>query len=246
MRDALVACARDIGVTVPSAGRYERWRASSPSFAGAPTLGRFRRRFGSWSKALSSLLGEPETDPTVNRLLAHHPGFSSREHCGRSAHSTRVWPRMSFRRLVRTRSGPPPRRGIATEGPGSRRPATRLIATLGPGPQRCSRLASTPSRPGEDDLRARSASRETTPDGRFYERGRRLGGRSSFKRATTGGSATATAAELTAPRMTHCPHRRLQSSRGASAAGAPHSRRRWGWTPCRRGAPVRPTTPTRS
>jgi hypothetical protein len=43
MLEALRACARDLGVTVPSAEKYESWRASRG--LGAPNVAQFRSRF---------------------------------------------------------------------------------------------------------------------------------------------------------------------------------------------------------
>src|SRR6266571_722458 len=37
MRDALNACARELRVAVPSAGKYDEWRSQSPEGVGAPT-----------------------------------------------------------------------------------------------------------------------------------------------------------------------------------------------------------------
>ena len=79
MRDALAACARELGVTIPSAAQYEGWRVGSPAGVGAPTTGQLRRACGSWSNALSLLLGAPELDPTRRRLLAHGIRFSQEQ-----------------------------------------------------------------------------------------------------------------------------------------------------------------------
>jgi hypothetical protein len=74
MLEAVRACGRDLGVTVPSAAKYESWRASRG--LGAPTVAQFRSRFGSWRKALAALLGGPEADPTRRRLLPSNPKFT--------------------------------------------------------------------------------------------------------------------------------------------------------------------------
>lgn len=81
MSEALGTCARDLGVTVPSAAKYASWRASRGF--GAPTIAQFRSRFGSWRKALVALLGGPDADPTRRRLLPSNPKFT--EEAARSA-----------------------------------------------------------------------------------------------------------------------------------------------------------------
>ena len=75
MREALRACARELGVAVPSAAQYEAWRVGSPTGVGAPTIAQLRSACGSWSKALALLFDAPEADPTRRRLLAHGGRF---------------------------------------------------------------------------------------------------------------------------------------------------------------------------
>ena len=79
MRDALVACACELGVAIPSVAQYEAWRIGSPRGVGAPTAAQLRRACGSWSKALSMLLDAPEADPTRRRLLAHGVRFTGEQ-----------------------------------------------------------------------------------------------------------------------------------------------------------------------
>ncbi len=137
MLKALRACARDLGVTVPSAARYESWRASRG--LGAPTVAHFRSRFGSWRKALAALLGGPEADPTRRRLLPSNSKFT--EEAARSA--LRAF-------LAALRPGEPstrwsyaqwasrqPRNADGTSAvPRSVYPFVRLFGFLGRGPRR--------------------------------------------------------------------------------------------------------------
>lgn len=76
IRDALVACASELGATIPSAAQYEAWRVSSPTGVGAPTTSQLRRICGSWSQALRAVFAAPEADPTRRRLLAPRPLFT--------------------------------------------------------------------------------------------------------------------------------------------------------------------------
>lgn len=79
MREAMSACVEEIGLPVPSAAQYERWRTTSSGAYGAPTIGQLRTAFGSWSQALAALLGTPEADPTVRRLLATRRPFTQEQ-----------------------------------------------------------------------------------------------------------------------------------------------------------------------
>jgi hypothetical protein len=79
MREAMSVCAKENNALVPSAGQYARWRASSPTGAGAPTPAQIRTEFGSWTRAQSALLGRPEADPTVRRLLTRVTVFSEEQ-----------------------------------------------------------------------------------------------------------------------------------------------------------------------
>lgn len=79
MRDALAACARELGVAIPSVAQYEGWRAGSPTGVGAPTSAQLRSACGSWSKASSMLLDTPEADPTRRRLLVHGGRFTEEQ-----------------------------------------------------------------------------------------------------------------------------------------------------------------------
>ena len=79
MRDALAACARELGVAIPSVAQYEGWRVGSPTGVGAPTSAQLRSACGSWSKASSMLLDAPEADPTRRRLLVHGGRFTEEQ-----------------------------------------------------------------------------------------------------------------------------------------------------------------------
>src|SRR5262249_1716122 len=79
MREALVACATDGKIGIPSAARYDRGRTPAPAGVGAPTVQQFRSMFGSWANAQAAVLGLPETDPLSRRLLPYTPVFTREE-----------------------------------------------------------------------------------------------------------------------------------------------------------------------
>jgi hypothetical protein len=66
---ALEACRADTDGQLPSVERYERWRAGGAGRT-APSLGRLRTLFGSWSDALAAMPSVPAADPTTTRLLS--------------------------------------------------------------------------------------------------------------------------------------------------------------------------------
>jgi hypothetical protein len=133
MGDALRTCARELGVVVPSAARYEAWRTASPRGVGAPTIGQLRRACGSWSKALVVLCDAPEADPARRRLLlAHGPRFSE-EKALRAVRAFLAWlpsdESPALARYLEWASGKPRDQDGRTRVPCSEQPFVRLFGS---------------------------------------------------------------------------------------------------------------------